>query len=493
MADLTRLRARISLDAGELQRGLRQASAASSTAGRRIASTLESAARRSAAAFATMARGIGRSLTGLGGLLAGAGVVAGFQSLAASIDRVAKSANALGVSVPVLQALTDAAGKSGVSAEGTAAAFKAFQLRSGQAAAGTGELAAVLAELSINAQEFADLPLEQRLGVFADALRGVEGRANQTRVAAAAFGRSGADLLPLLDQGSVGIRQLGADFAATGAAISTQGAAGVEVYNDSMQDLRNTLQGLVQTLVVELAPGLADIVQSITAFITPINDVRKALVEDLGDALLRMVYTVRAQWNDLVASVLEGVAKVNASTATLTGFLVDANTAAADLNRATRFERRAAELRRESDQLRQSRDQLGANREGMRAQSAAAAAGARPNPLAGVGSASVVGAAAPPPAASSSGRRMPDLSGIRSAVAGIVASSTGLIGQLAGVVAAQLQAKEQAQGVVQGVDTAFGTFRTGEQVTLLRGILEASERTADAVAAGGAAGGGALT
>lgn len=493
MADVTRIRATISLNAESMRRGLRQASQSASAAGRRISSTLRDAAERSRRAFTGMARGIGRSLTGLSGLLAGAGLVAGFRSLASEIDRVAKSARTLGIGVAELQALEDAAAKSGVEAGALNSTLQAFQRRTAQAAQGTGELAIVLGQMGIDAQAFAELPLQERLGVFADAMNELGSRTEQSQAAAAAFSRQGIQLLPLLDAGSEGIRQMGADFAATGAALTDEGAAGVETFNDRMQDLQTSLKALVQELVVELGPALTDIASLVTDIIGPINEVRKALVERLSDAFLTTTITIRRLWNDLVAGFLDGLAKLSARSATTIGAVLGADAGAAALNRATDLERAAAGFRRDADQARQElevlRSQGGGGGGGT--PSGSPAAGEPAPPLASVGRVTLDSlrgrAPAMPPRAAAGGGGGLDIGSIREAAASALAGSVGLVSQLAGTVAQQLQQRAQVTGVVQGVDTAFGAFRTGEQVTLLRAIREATERTADAVNQGGGA------
>lgn len=483
MADLLSIKATFELNTAKFRQGMAQATAHARSASERIGRLLGATAKQVQRAFSNMARGIGRSFNSLGGLLASAGIITGFQAIARSIDETAKAAKQLDISIGALQALQDAAKKSGVDSNAATQAFREFTIKSGEAARGTGPLAEVLATLGIDAKAFADLPLEQRLGVFADALQQVSSRAEQAAIANQAFGGEGVKLLPLLDEGSAGLRRLGEQFAKTGAIISDDGAAAVETYNDTMQDLQSSLGALTQELVIELAPALTEIADLISEFVGPINRVRKMLVDVLANAFLTTTITIRRLWNDLVASFLEGLAKISEQSATARGALFGAQAGADALNQATALERSASAFRSRAAQAQAELDVLRSQSDSAITTRSTTSGTAQANPLQQVGTVQVP----------STQRRQAqgfDFSGIRDMAQKIVASSTQFITGISGAVASRLQQQASITGVVQGVDTMFGQFRTGEQINLLRSIVEATERTADAVSR---TNGGALT
>lgn len=265
MADVMSIRATFVLQTQQFKANLNQATAQAKAAGQRISGTLGQAADRVKSSFRSMATSV-RSNLGKITVAAGAAAVA-FRQIAKDIDRLAKLARQIGVPIAVLQQLESAAGKSGVEVADLRTAMQFFQRATSEAKAGAGALASELARLGIDAQQFASLPLLERIELIADEMAKMTSEVDKAGLAADAFGDSGQKLIIMLGDGSRSLKDLRADFEDVGFAISEQGAAKVEAMNDALQRLGEAAKAAGQQLVTGLAGPLKTVADFFTAFV----------------------------------------------------------------------------------------------------------------------------------------------------------------------------------------------------------------------------------
>ncbi len=83
--------------------------------------------------------------------------------------------------------------------------------RVGEAAIGTGEAKAAIAQLGINAKEFTQLGVDEQLGVLADKLGEAGSEAEQLRLAFKLFDSEGTAVLQMLKGGSGALSDMAAD------------------------------------------------------------------------------------------------------------------------------------------------------------------------------------------------------------------------------------------------------------------------------------------
>ena len=269
MAEVMTVTAKFVLQTQQFRAGLNQATAAARNSARRIGDRFSDAAKRVQASFASMARTIRSHMTAIVASVTAAAFA--FQKIAQDIDRMAKFSRRLGVPVAVLQQLESVAGKSGVSMSELSTSLEFFQKSTAEAAEGSGPLADRLRQLGINATDFANLPLIDRIELIADRMAGMSTEVQKTGLAVDAFGRSGQKMIIMLDGGSQAIRDLSQDFEEVGYQISDQGAASVEAMNDAFQRLMETVKSTGQAITVELAGPLKQVFDFVTAFTTELR------------------------------------------------------------------------------------------------------------------------------------------------------------------------------------------------------------------------------
>jgi phage-related minor tail protein len=96
----------------------------------------------------------------------------------------------------------------------------------------------------------------QVLDEVANKFAGYEDSATKTALAVQLFGRAGADLIPLLNAGSAGIKEAGDELERFGAVISTNAAKNAELFNDNITRLTTVGSALGQSIANDILPYL---------------------------------------------------------------------------------------------------------------------------------------------------------------------------------------------------------------------------------------------
>lgn len=106
-------------------------------------------------------------------------------------------------------------------------------------------------------------PTEDVLLDLADLFRSMPDGAEKTALAVGVLGRSGADLIPLLNGGRAAVKGLMDEADALGLTISTETFQAAEVFNDSITRIVAVFTGFTRQIAAELAPAMAAIADTI--------------------------------------------------------------------------------------------------------------------------------------------------------------------------------------------------------------------------------------
>ncbi len=196
-----------------------------------------------------------------GGLIANA--VKGFVSEQIDLgSQINDTADRLGVGTDELQAFQFAAGLSGVAAEGAATALGFLNKNIGGALDGNKELVKTFADLDVsikdsggNVRELGDLIPE-----IADAFEKMGSDQERTAKAMAIFGKSGAQLLPLLKGGAKGLKELDAEFKRLGGGLSKDFIEQADKAGDEIDKMRFAFSGLKSRIAGDILPTLTHLV-----------------------------------------------------------------------------------------------------------------------------------------------------------------------------------------------------------------------------------------
>ena len=98
---------------------------------------------------------------------------------------------------------------------------------------------------------------DQVLGDVAERFKSMPDGALKTAAAVDLFGKAGADMIPMLNQGRDGLASMQAEARALGLEISGKTAAAAESFNDSITKLEGGTKGLINQFMAGLVPGLS--------------------------------------------------------------------------------------------------------------------------------------------------------------------------------------------------------------------------------------------
>ena len=201
-----------------------------------------------------------------GGALAGAaGVLA---PLVMAVKQFADAGSALddmsqrtGASVEALSGLGYAAKMSGAELEDVEKGLRTMQ--KGLAAGDTG-----FEKLGLSIESLKGLSPDEQMKVIADKLAAIEDPGERAAAAMDIFGKSGANLMPLLSGGSQGINGLISEADSLGVIMSGEAASSAAILGDAIDQVSIVIGSLVNTIGAQLAPAFTAVLSVVTYVIT---------------------------------------------------------------------------------------------------------------------------------------------------------------------------------------------------------------------------------
>jgi hypothetical protein len=111
--------------------------------------------------------------------------------------------------------------------------------------------------MGINAKDFLQLPMEDRLKIVADKLNAMQTEAERAAAASDLFSRAGkGPMLTMLAEGSVGIQKLTEAAEKLGLVLGDDVVAAIGRSNDALDRMKSRSEGLWRQMTAELMPAL---------------------------------------------------------------------------------------------------------------------------------------------------------------------------------------------------------------------------------------------
>jgi hypothetical protein len=214
-------------------------------------------------AFGASIQAVGARLAGLGVVLA-APFVGAAKLFAGMGDDMAKMSARTGVTVEALSELRYAAERSGAGAEHLEKGLRTMNRNVIEAARGSVQARRNLARLGLTIDDLSGLSPDRQFELIADRLSRIQNPANRATIAMEIFGRSGANLLPLLSSGAQGIEELRREANRLGLTMSTEDARAAEELTDAMTNVWQSLKRVAFMVGAALAPTLKRVADWIT-------------------------------------------------------------------------------------------------------------------------------------------------------------------------------------------------------------------------------------
>ena len=186
---------------------------------------------------------------------AAGGLTAIYNQQSKVIDSLAKTSDALNISISKLQALHHISELNGVSQESMNKNLQRMEMRLGEAARKGGLTADALDEVGLSVSDIINLKPDEQIEQLAKAISDVENQSVKASIASDLFGREGLKMLKVLKAlETEGLQPTIQELDALGVSLTRLDAAKVEAANDSMFRVAQSISAAGQAITVELAP-----------------------------------------------------------------------------------------------------------------------------------------------------------------------------------------------------------------------------------------------
>lgn len=270
----------------------------------------------------------------LGGALAyfsGRAIVGFLKGTIDAADHLNDLSKATGVSVEALSELQFAAEQSGTDLDGLTTGLRKLSKVAIDAASGSKSAAAAFKAIGVSVRDTngSIKSTEALLLDVADVFSQYRDGAEKSAVAQEIFGKSGATLIPFLNEGKRGIAALRAEAERLGLTVSGKTAQAADDFNDKLSKLQSQANGLGRQVAEKLLPALTDIVNALSDLAADKDNVR-GFIDGLSTALRSLAYVAVATGDTFgdVGRYLGGFAAYTAQV--LKGNFAEAETIQAD-------------------------------------------------------------------------------------------------------------------------------------------------------------------
>jgi len=263
--------------------------------------------RRTVLSFGGAVEGMASKLGGIGAALAGIAGVAGIgvmiKNSAEAIDATGKLANELGMATERLGGYRHAAGLADVDNEKLTGGLRRFVRTVGLAKQGSKSAVEAFDAIGISAKDLATNSPENLFEEVSERLKAIEDPALRAAAVYDIFGKSGQEMTNFLMLGKEGMASAQREAEKLGITVSGMDAAGVNIMNDSLTKVGESLTGIVNKLVIELGPYITWVADAFVNWVTESDGAVQTLVGSLGTIfsgiarVLNLTQILRAAWN----------------------------------------------------------------------------------------------------------------------------------------------------------------------------------------------------
>jgi hypothetical protein len=206
-----------------------------------------------------------------GGLALAVPLLGAVRTFASMGDTVAKMSLRTGVSAESLSELGFAAEQSGSDLSSLENGLRRMQRTIEDAGRGLSTSIDALDNLGLKVEDLQNLSPEEQFKLIADRMAGIADPTTRAATAMEIFGRSGTQLLPLMQNGAAGIETLQKQARELGLTISTQDANAAAVLTDTLNILWRSFKQGVFVIGAALAPTIKGFAEKATAVITRVS------------------------------------------------------------------------------------------------------------------------------------------------------------------------------------------------------------------------------
>lgn len=208
---------------------------------------------------------VSKGLLAMGAVITGAFALMVKSSVDYS-DQIFEVSQKTGIAVETLSKLKFVAEQTESSFEALATGFKFLNKNISEAVDGNKELQQAFLKVGITLQDDVTgeiITADKAFLKIADRFKSLNNDAQKTSLAMEIFGRSGSDLIPVLNLGSEGIQKLSDEAKRLGLVLSTDNAVAIDEFSDNMTAMKASLGGLWLQISTLIIPALNNFVTKI--------------------------------------------------------------------------------------------------------------------------------------------------------------------------------------------------------------------------------------
>jgi hypothetical protein len=250
---------------------------------------------------------------GLAAFMSVRAVVGVFNELSQAMDNAAKDSQKFGVTAETLTRLQYAAKISGADVAQLGVGLQKLTKNMATVDTATTPAAKALRALGITAKT----DVNEAMGILADQFANMPDGAQKAALAMEVFGKSGTSLIPMLNEGRAGLKQLTDEADRFGATISTKAARAAEDFNDNMMRLKTAAMGAAKNFTAGLMPALKTVTDQLVRMLGSSKDF-ESFGEAAGEALYwiadKVIYATG--WVRRIVEAFRGLADAAKSFAT---------------------------------------------------------------------------------------------------------------------------------------------------------------------------------
>jgi len=214
-------------------------------------------------------------------------------------DEMSKMAQKIGVPIEELSRLRYAAQLADVDLESLSKAVKKLSTNmyeAGQNATGPAAQAFAALGVAVRDAEGKALSATDVIASLADRFARMPDGVEKTALAIKIFGRAGSDMIPMLNEGSAGLKELYAEAERLGLVLDEETGKAAERFNDNLTRLGKTKDGIIAKITAGMLPALSNLTDELA------NTSRNTgILSGIGTALGRVM-----QWQYTTIALVAG-------------------------------------------------------------------------------------------------------------------------------------------------------------------------------------------
>lgn len=201
---------------------------------------------------------------------------------AEAIDQTSKLAARVGLTYGELQALKMV--EDDISFETIVAGATKLDIAFVRAAQGSAVARAAFAGLGLSVEDLQGTTAAERMRMVSDAIAALPTEAERAAAAVRIFGKSGAELVPLFNQGAGAIAAAEERAKALGLALNADQTGNVQDMKDAFEGAGKAVEGIVQQVVAYLSPAVTNVMNVFTELVGTIGGAN--IGQTIGEGIL---------------------------------------------------------------------------------------------------------------------------------------------------------------------------------------------------------------